>query len=130
MALKIRLSRGGAKKRPFYRMVVAENTSPRDGRFIERVGHYNPMLEKGHPDRLVINTERIKYWLSKGAEPSERVALFLADEDIIEKPVINARPKKSAPKKKAQEREKLRIEAEKIVKEVFDQAQSNETSAN
>eukprot|EP01039_Chlorochromonas_danica_P015662 gene15662-18440_t len=77
MALKIRLARGGSKKRPFYRIVVAEATSPRDGLFVERVGSYNPVLAADHADRVVLNAERIKYWLSVGAQPTDRIAKFL-----------------------------------------------------
>jgi small subunit ribosomal protein S16 len=111
MALKIRLARGGSKKRPFYRIVVAENTSPRDGKFVERIGSYNPFLEKTHPERVVLNAERIQHWLSVGAEPTERVALFLSNAGLTGKVALAARPKKSAPKKKAQERIKAEAEA-------------------
>ena len=78
MALKIRLSRGGSKKRPFYRIVVAEAASPRDGRYVERVGHYNPMVAKDDETRLVVNGERISYWLGQGAQATERVQKLLA----------------------------------------------------
>lgn len=101
MALKIRLARGGAKKRPFYRIVVAEATSPRDGRFVERIGSYNPLLEHGHKDRLVLEIERAKYWLSVGAQPTDRVVGFLANLGLIKKPERIETPKKSLPKKKA-----------------------------
>ena len=77
MALKIRMSRGGAKRRPFYRIVVADSRKPRDGRFIERLGTYDPMLDRENPDRVKLNEERIKHWLSQGAQPSDRVARFL-----------------------------------------------------
>lgn len=106
MALKIRLARGGAKKRPFYRIVVAEATSPRDGRFVERVGSYNPMLASDHAERVVLNQERIKYWLSVGAQPTDRVQLFLARASLVPAVVRPANPTKAAPKKKAQERAK------------------------
>ena len=106
MATKIRMTRHGAKKRPFYYIVVADSRSPRDGRFIERLGTYNPMLEKGHQDRVTLKTDRIKYWLSVGALPSERVQRFLADAGLGEKPAIRETPHKSAPKAKAQERAK------------------------
>jgi small subunit ribosomal protein S16 len=92
-------------------MVVAENTSPRDGRFIERVGCYNPMLPHDNSERIVVDAERAKYWLDQGALPSERVALFLAKFGIIEARPFAVRAKKSAPKRKAQER--LRAESEK-----------------
>lgn len=104
MAIKIRMTRHGAKKRPFYYIVVADSRSPRDGRFIERIGTYNPMLEKGHSERVTLKTDRIKYWLSVGAKPSERVQIFLAAAGMGEKPAIRETPKKSAPKAKAQER--------------------------
>ncbi len=103
MALSIRLARGGAKKRPFYRIVVADSRSPRDGRFIERLGHYNPLLPRDNPDRVKLEVERIKYWLGNGAQPSERVTRFLAEQDIVKFTQPN-RPKKSAPRKKTQER--------------------------
>ena len=82
MALKIRLARGGAKKRPFYRIVVAEASAPRDGRYVERVGTYNPMVPKDHDQRLVLKNERITYWLGQGAQPTERVHKMLADASI------------------------------------------------
>ena len=79
MSLKIRLARGGAKKRPFYSIVVADSRSPRDGRFIEKLGTYNPMLERGHAERVTLKDERIRHWLGVGAQPTERVAKFLGD---------------------------------------------------
>jgi len=103
MSLKIRLARGGAKKRPFYSIVVADARSPRDGRFIEKLGTYNPMLERGHADRVTLKEERIKHWLGVGAQPSDRVARFLGDAGLVEKPAIRETPSKSAPKAKAQE---------------------------
>ena len=106
MALSIRLTRGGAKKRPFYRIVVADSRSPRDGRFIEKIGHYDPMVAKAHPQRVVIDAERAKHWISVGAQPSDRVARFFGAADIIPMPKYNETPKKSAPKAKAQERVK------------------------
>jgi small subunit ribosomal protein S16 len=104
MALRIRLARGGAKKRPFYKVVVAENTAPRDGRFVERVGSYNPLLEKENEARIVVEAERVKYWLSVGATTSDRVGKILGELNIIETPVRTETPKKSTPKKKAQAR--------------------------
>ena len=106
MALKIRLARGGAKKRPFYSIVVADSRSPRDGRFIEKLGTYNPMVDKTHAERLVMNTERVKHWLARGALPTDRIARFLGDAGLAAKPEIHETPKKSAPKAKAQERAK------------------------
>ena len=111
MALKIRLARGGAKKRPFFSIVVADSRSPRDGRFIEKIGTYNPMLDKGHAQRVTLNEERIKHWLAHGALPSDRVARFLGDAGLRPKPAISETPKKSAPKTKAQERAKAAAEA-------------------
>jgi|SRR5579872_2807768 len=111
MSLKIRLARGGAKKRPFYAIVVADARSPRDGRFIEKLGTYNPMLERGHAERVTLKEERIKHWLGVGAQPSERVARFFGDAGLIEKPAHHERPKKSTPKAKAQERAKQAAEA-------------------
>ncbi|MGE0725818.1 MAG: 30S ribosomal protein S16 [Alphaproteobacteria bacterium] len=102
--LKIRLTRGGAKKRPFYSIVVADARSPRDGRFIEKLGTYNPMVEKGHADRVKLNAERIEHWLKVGAQPSDRIARMIGDAGIRPKPEWIESPKKSAPKKKAQER--------------------------
>jgi small subunit ribosomal protein S16 len=104
MSLKIRLSRGGAKKRPFYSIVIADARSPRDGRFIEKIGTYNPMLEKDDANRIRIDEERAKHWLSKGAEPTERVALFFGNAGLMEKRPWRESPKQSAPKAKAQER--------------------------
>jgi small subunit ribosomal protein S16 len=106
MALKIRLTRGGTKKRPFYSIVVADSRSPRDGRFIEKLGTYNPMLDKGHAERVVLKPERIQHWLKVGALPSERVQRFLGDAGLAAKPAIRETPQKSAPKTKAQERAK------------------------
>ena len=113
MSLKIRLARGGAKKRPFFSIVVADSRSPRDGRFIERVGTYNPMVEKGHAERLVLKEERVKHWLGVGALPTERVARFFGDAGLIAKPEIRETPKRSAPKAKAQERAKAAAETAK-----------------
>ena len=104
MSLKIRMTRGGAKKRPFYSIVIADSRSPRDGRFVEKIGTYNPMLQKDDPNRVKFDQERAKHWLSKGALPSERVALFFGAAGLIETPKWRESPKKSAPKAKAQER--------------------------
>jgi len=116
MALRIRLSRGGAKKRPYYSIVVADSRSPRDGRFIERVGTYNPMLPRDHAERLIIKDERAKYWLSQGAVPSDRVARFFSDAELMPARERREQTKKNLPKAKAQERlreqEERRREAE------------------
>ena len=111
MALKIRLARGGAKKRPFYRIVVAEASAPRDGRYVERVGTYNPMVPKDHEQRLTLNGERISFWMSKGAQPTERVHKMLASAGLMAAPVLRDQPKKSAPGKKRAEREAAAAEA-------------------
>lgn len=110
--LKIRLARGGSKKRPHYSIVVANSRSPRDGKFIEKIGRYNPMVAKDHPERLVLNTERVKYWLGVGAEATDRVGRFLGQQGLAPMPKIYSDPIKSAPKKKAQER--MAAEAEKL----------------
>lgn len=111
MSLKIRLARGGAKKRPYYSIVVADSRSPRDGRFIERVGTYNPILDRSHAERVTLKTERVQHWLGVGALPTERVARLLGEAGLIEKPPIRETPIKSAPKAKAQERMKAAAEA-------------------
>jgi len=103
MSLKIRLSRGGTKKRPHYSIVVADSHSPRDGRFIEKLGFYNPLLPKDHADRLKLDVEKAKTWLAKGARASDRVHRFLADAGVL-KPLVKNNPEKAKPKKKAQER--------------------------
>jgi small subunit ribosomal protein S16 len=103
MSLKIRLSRGGAKKRPFYRIVVADARSPRDGRFIERLGTFDPLAAKDSPVRLVLDVEKAKEWLTKGAQPTDRVARLLDGVGAIKREARN-NPQKAQPKKKAQER--------------------------
>ena len=104
MSLKIRLARAGAKKRPFYRIVVAESSSPRDGRFIERIGTYNPMVPKDHPERIRLNSERVSHWLSVGAKPSDRVTRFLAAADLVPPRRVPEQTKKSQPSAKTLER--------------------------
>jgi small subunit ribosomal protein S16 len=111
MALTIRLSRGGAKKRPFYRIVVADSRAARDGRFIEKVGHFDPMVAKDNPRRLVMDVDLIKGWIAKGAQPSDRVAKFLGQAGAIPMPKPRNNPKKSQPKAKAQERLKAAADA-------------------
>ena len=111
MSLKIRLARGGAKKRPFYSIVVADSRSPRDGRFIEKLGTYNPMVDRGHADRVTLKAERIQHWLAVGALPTDRVARFFGEAGLIEKPAIPDNPVKSQPKARAQERAKAAAEA-------------------
>jgi small subunit ribosomal protein S16 len=111
MSVKIRLARGGAKKRPFYHIVIADANAPRDGKFIERVGTYNPMLPADHADRVKLVTERLTYWLGNGAQPTDRVARFLAKAELIPALVFPEQTKQPAPKKKAQEREAERAKA-------------------
>lgn len=115
--LKIRMSRGGAKKRPVYKIVVADSRKPRDGRFIEKVGFFNPLLPKDKKERLSLDIERIKYWLEKGARPSDRIARFLGEANIIPKPAQKNNPIKAKPKKKAQERLAAAEEAKKAAEE-------------
>ena len=103
MATSIRLARGGSKKRPYYKIVVADSRSPRDGRFIERIGSYNPLLAKDSPERVKLDTERAKHWLSVGAQPSDRVARFLDAAGIKERAARN-NPNKAVPGEKAKER--------------------------
>ena len=117
MAVRIRLSRGGSKKRPFYKIVVADQRAPRDGRFIERLGSYNPLLPKDHADRLVLNQDKVKEWLGKGAQPTERLQKLFANLGLYAAPVIREQPKKSAPKAKAQERMKEKEEKAKAAAE-------------
>ena len=128
MALKIRLARGGAKKRPFYRIVVAEASAPRDGRYVERVGTYNPMVPKDHEQRLTLNGERISFWMSKGAQPTERVHKMLASAGLMAAPVLRDQPKKSAPGKKRAEREAAAAEAAEAAEATAD-APAEEASA-
>ena len=107
MAVKIRLARGGTKKRPFFRVVVADERAPRDGRFIEKVGTYNPLLPGDNPERVKLDLERIKYWLSKGAQPTDRVLRFLDAAGVLKREA-RLNPEKSKPGKKAQERAEAR----------------------
>jgi small subunit ribosomal protein S16 len=111
MATKIRLARGGTKKRPFYRIVIADERAPRDGNFIEKIGNFNPMVPKDHKDRVVISKERAEHWLKVGAQPTDRVQRILADLEIMEAPKVTEKTKKHLPKAKAQERIKTKEEA-------------------
>ena len=106
MSLKIRLARAGAKKRPYYHIVIADSRSPRDGAFLEKVGSYNPMLPAEHEERVRLQGERITHWISQGAQPTERVARFLGHAGLAPMPAWREQPIQSAPKKKAQERAK------------------------
>ncbi|HID67664.1 MAG TPA: 30S ribosomal protein S16 [Roseibacterium sp.] len=103
MAIKLRLARGGSKKRPFYRIVAADSRMPRDGRFIEKLGTYNPLLPKDSEERVKMNMERVQYWLGEGAKPTDRVSRFLEAAGVVEKKE-RANMKKAEPGKKAQER--------------------------
>lgn len=111
MSLKIRLARAGAKKRPFYHIVVADSRSPRDGKFIERIGTYNPMLPADHEDRIRLVTDRVAHWLSQGAQATDRVARFIGKAGLAPMPAFREQPVQSAPKKKAQERAAERAKA-------------------
>ena len=111
MSLKIRLARGGAKKRPHYRIVVADSRMPRDGRYIERLGTYDPLLAKDDDKRVDLKEERIRYWLSQGAKPTDRVATFLGKAEITAMPAQRSNPEKAKPKAKAQERPAAAAEA-------------------
>lgn len=117
MTVRIRLSRGGSKKHPYYRVVAADQRAPRDGRFIERLGSYNPLLPKDHQDRLVLDVEKVKSWLQKGAQPTERLQKLFATLGIMEAPKLREQPKKSAPKAKAMERIKAKEEKAKAAAE-------------
>ncbi len=116
--LKIRLARGGAKKRPYYSIVVADSHSPRDGRFIEKVGAYNPLLKKDDPNRVTLKLERIQEWISKGAQPTDRVARFLSQQGLV-KWEAGKNLKKGEPGQKAKERagERAQREADRLAAE-------------
>ena len=103
MSLKIRLARAGTKKRPVYHIVIADSRSPRDGRYIERLGYFNPLLAKDHKDRLKLDLEKVKAWMAKGALPTDRVSRFLDAAGMLKRETRN-NPEKAKPKKKAQER--------------------------
>ncbi|ONF97491.1 30S ribosomal protein S16 [Sphingomonas jeddahensis] len=121
MALSIRLSRGGSKKRPYYRIVVADARSPRDGKFIEKIGNYNPLLAKDDEKRIVLDAERAKHWLSNGAQPTDRVARFLDLAGVRERAARN-NPKKAEPGEKAKERAEERAEKQKAAEEAAAEA--------
>lgn len=121
MALSIRLSRGGSKKRPYYRIVVADARSPRDGRFIEKIGTYNPLLAKDSGERVKLDGDRAKHWLGVGAQPTDRVARFLDAAGIRERAARN-NPKKAEPGEKAKERAEERAEKLKAAEEAAAEA--------
>ena len=121
MATVIRLARGGSKKRPFYRIVVADSRMPRDGRFIEKVGTYNPLLAKDDEQRVQMNVERIQEWMAKGARPTERIERFLESAGLKEKAERN-NPQKAQPGNKAQERAAERAEKEEAKRAAAEEA--------
>jgi small subunit ribosomal protein S16 len=121
MALSMRLSRGGSKKRPYYRIVVADARSPRDGKFIEKIGTYNPLLGKDDAKRIVLDGERATHWLSVGAQPTDRVARFLDAAGLKERAARN-NPKKAEPGEKAKERAEERAEKQKAAEEAAAEA--------
>ena len=133
--LKIRLARGGAKKRPYYHIVIADSHSPRDGKFIEKVGSYNPMLPKdGAQPRVALKVERIAEWLGKGAQPTDRVARFLSQDETLGQKVKwtqSNNPNKAQPGKKAQERaaERAQREADRLEAEAAAKAEAAEAAA-
>lgn len=110
MALKVRLSRHGRKKLPYYAIIVADSRAPRDGRYLEKVGSYNPLLKKDDEKRVQLNVERIQHWLKQGAQPTDRVATFLGKAGLIAMPEQGNNPEKAKPKAKAQERIREREE--------------------
>ena len=109
MAIKIRLARGGSKKRPFYRIVATDSWMPRDGRFIEKLGTYNPLLKKDDAKRIIMNMERVKHWLNLGAKPTDRIQRMLEADGTLPKTVRN-NPQKAVPSKATQERAKAKAE--------------------
>ena len=113
MSTRIRLARAGSKNRPFFRIVVSDKRSPRDGKFIEKLGTYNPLLPKEDENRVSFDEERIKYWLSKGATPSYKMAIFLSKSNLVEKPPIPEQTKKHLPKLKKKEGEEDKKESTK-----------------
>ena len=128
MAVAIRLSRGGAKKRPYYRIVVSDTRSPRDGRYLEQIGTYNPLLAKDSPERVKLNEDRAKYWLGVGAKPSDRVLRFLDAAGIMERPARN-NPNKGKPGEKAVERAEEKAEKLKEAEEAAKAAEAEAAEA-
>jgi small subunit ribosomal protein S16 len=128
MAVKIRLARGGAKKRPYYRVVVADGRAPRDGKYIEKVGTHNPLLPKDHDDRIKLDVERIQYWLDQGAQPSDRVARFLDAAGLMKREARN-NPNKGKPGAKALERIEEQKEKAEAAAEAAQEAKEAEKAA-
>ena len=129
MPVRIRLSRGGAKKRPFYRIVVADSRRARDGKFIDQIGTYNPMLPKDSADRVKMDLDKAKEWIAKGAKPSDRISIFLSNLGVMKKPVITEKTKKHLPKKKAQERLAAAKEKEEAAKAEAEEPKAEEPKA-
>ena len=123
MAVAIRMSRGGSKKRPYYKIVVADERAPRDGKFIERIGSYNPLLAKDDEKRVVLDSDRAKHWLSVGAQPSDRVARFLDAAGLLKREARN-NPNKGLPGDKAKERLEEKAEKEKAAAEAAEEAKN------
>ncbi|PLS22492.1 30S ribosomal protein S16 [Neptunicoccus cionae] len=132
MAMKIRLARGGSKKRPFYRVVAADTRMPRDGRYVEKLGTYNPLLAKDDENRVQLDMERVQYWLGEGAQPTDRVSRFLEAAGVVEKKE-RANLKKAKPGKKAVERAEEKAAKEAAAKEAAaapaEEAPSEEAAA-
>jgi len=129
MPVRIRLSRGGAKKRPFYRIVVADSRRARDGKFIDQIGTYNPMLPKDSADRIKMDVDKAKEWISKGAQPSDRISIFLSKLGVMDAPTITEKTKKHLPKKKAQERLAAAKEKEEAAKTAAEEPKAEEAPA-
>ena len=129
MAMKIRLARGGSKKRPFYRIVAADSRMPRDGRFIEKLGTYNPLLAKDSEERVKMNMERVQYWLDQGAQPTDRVLRFLDAEGLMKREARN-NPNKAKPGRKAQERLEEKAQKEEEAKQAAAEAEEAAKAAD
>jgi small subunit ribosomal protein S16 len=129
MAMKIRLARGGSKKRPFYRIVAADSRMPRDGRYVEKLGTYNPLLPKDSEERVKMNVERVQYWMGQGAQVTDRVSRFLEAAGVIEAKTRN-NPQKALPGKKAQERaEEKTAKAAEAAEEAAEAAEAEAPAA-
>jgi len=129
MALKIRMARAGAKKRPYYHIVVTDERNPRDGKYIERLGSHDPFLDKENPSRVVLKLERVKHWLSVGAQVSDRIHLFLANAGILEKKPLTPQTKKNKPKRKAMERVQADIDRKAAAEQAAKDAAEAEAAA-
>ncbi|MBK66769.1 MAG: 30S ribosomal protein S16 [Rickettsiales bacterium] len=129
MAVKLRLSRKGAKKRPFYWIVAADERMPRDGRYLEKIGTYNPMLAKDDANRVSLDAERAKYWIDNGAQPTERVAIFLGKAGVTDMPAQSNNPQKAQPKEAAVQREKDRAEKLEARKAAEEEAKAEAAAA-